>query len=170
VSTVLGWDIGGAHLKLALARDGAIVAVRQMPSPLWLGLDRLGAALDEGLSLCPAADRHAVTMTAELADLFPDRASGVRAILAAVTRRVPAQRVQIYAHDGSFLSPDAAAASPERAASANWHAAAALAARQLGDGLLADIGSTTTDLVPLRRGRGGGEGRGGKERVGGGEG
>ena len=153
MSVVLGWDIGGAHLKLALVRDGAVVAARQMPSPLWLGLDRLAAALDEALSPWPTADRHAVTMTAELADLFPDRASGVRAILDVMTRRVPAGSVRVYANDGSLLSAAEAAAAPARVASANWHAAAALAARRVRDGLLVDIGSTTTDLVPVRRGR-----------------
>lgn len=153
MTVVLGWDIGGAHLKLALARDGVLVAARQMPSPLWLGLDRLSAALDDALSLCPAADRHAVTMTAELADLFPDRAAGVRAILEVVTRRVPADSVAVYAHDGRFLSAAEAFRAPARVASANWHATAALAARRTRDALLVDIGSTTTDLVPLRRGR-----------------
>jgi probable H4MPT-linked C1 transfer pathway protein len=169
VTLVLGWDIGGAHLKLALARDGAVVAVRQTPSPLWLGLDRLAAALDEGVSLWPAADRHAVTMTAELADLFPDRATGVRAILDVVTRRVPADSVVVYANDGCFLSPAEAADAPERVASANWHATAALAAQRTRDGLLVDIGSTTTDLVPLRRRRVAAEGSDDAERLAGGE-
>lgn len=152
VSGIVGWDIGGAHLKLARIEDGRVIAARQMPCPLWLGFDRLTATLDEALAAWPEAERHAVTMTAELADLFPDRAAGVRAILDAVTQRVPEGSVQIYAHDGGFLTPAAARASPERVASANWHASAQLAARQLGNGLLVDIGSTTTDLVPLRRG------------------
>jgi probable H4MPT-linked C1 transfer pathway protein len=165
MSTVLGWDIGGAHLKLALARDGTVVAVRQVPTPLWLGLDRLAAALDEALSPWPAAEQHAVTMTAELADLFPDRASGVRGILETLMRRLPAKRIAVYAGDGAFLPPDVAAADPERVASANWHAAAALAARQLGDGLLADVGSTTSDLVPLRGGRVVARGRDDYERL-----
>jgi len=153
MSAIQGWDIGGAHLKLVRVEHGRVIAARQMPCPLWLGFDRLTAALEEALAVWPAADRHAVTMTAELADLFPDRATGVRRILDALARRVPGASLRVYANDGGFLSPAAASASPERVASANWHAAARLAARRLGNGLLVDIGSTTTDLVPLRRGQ-----------------
>ncbi len=165
MSGILGWDIGGAHLKLARVESGRVIAARQSPCPLWLGFDRLTTAIEEALALWRPAERHAVTMTAELADLFPDRAAGVRAILDAVTRRVPAGSVCVYAHDGTFLTPEAASASPERVASANWHAAAALAARRLGDGLLVDIGSTTTDLVPLRRGKVAAEGVDDAERL-----
>lgn len=152
MSATQGWDIGGAHLKLARVEHGRMVAAHQMPCPLWLGFDRLTAALDEALALWPTAGRHAITMTAELADLFPDRETGVRRILEALTQRMPEASVCVYAHDGHFLSPEMANAAPERVASANWHASAALAARQQRDGLLVDIGSTTTDLVPLRRG------------------
>jgi probable H4MPT-linked C1 transfer pathway protein len=37
-------------------------------------------------------------------------------------------------------------------ASANWHASARYVASRVGDGLFIDIGSTTTDLVPLAHG------------------
>jgi probable H4MPT-linked C1 transfer pathway protein len=149
---VIGWDIGGAHLKLARVRDGTVLALRQLPCALWLGVDRLTAAMAEGLAGWPAPDRHAVTMTGELADIFPDRAAGVRAILAAVAERVDPAAVAVYASDGSFLTGANAAEDFARVASANWRASAQLAAARIGDGLLVDIGSTTTDLVPLRGG------------------
>lgn len=148
MSVTLGWDIGGAHLKLARIESGKVAAVRQLACPLWLGLDRLTGAIDEALSGWPAPARHALTMTAELSDLFPDRASGVRAILETMGQRLGAP-VAVYASDGGFLDAEAAAAAPECVASVNWHATAQLVATALGDGLLADIGSTTTDLVPL---------------------
>ena len=43
-----GYDVGGAHLKVALAEDGRTIAVRQIACPLWRGLDRLDAALAAG--------------------------------------------------------------------------------------------------------------------------
>ena len=43
---VAGWDIGGAHLKAALVRDGVVEAVRIEPCALWQGMDRLDAAID----------------------------------------------------------------------------------------------------------------------------
>lgn len=149
---IVGWDIGGAHLKLARVRDGAVMALRQVPCALWQGVDRLAAAMIEGFAGWGPPDHHAVTMTGEVADIFPDRAQGVRAILAAVTQRIDPSAVAVYASDGAFLSTESAAENPARVASANWHAAARLAAARLGDGVLVDIGSTTTDIVPFRRG------------------
>jgi probable H4MPT-linked C1 transfer pathway protein len=152
VSDILGWDIGGAHLKVARLRDGSVSDVRQVPCALWQGLDRLDQAVDAALAGGPDAAAHALTMTGELCDLFTDRASGVRAILALLQRRLGHATLGVYVVDGAFLTVDEALAAPERVASANWHATAQFAAAREGDGLLMDIGSTTTDLVPLRGG------------------
>src|SRR5690242_19496245 len=106
--TIFGWDIGGAHLKLAMVEDGRLVAARQVACALWQGLDELRRAGGEALAGLPGADRHAVTMTGELVDLFPDRASGVAAILAALGELVPAARVSVYASGGEFFSVEGA--------------------------------------------------------------
>jgi probable H4MPT-linked C1 transfer pathway protein len=151
MSVVIGWDIGGAHLKIVRCENGVVTAARQIACPLWLGVDRLDAALAEAAALWPGPATHALTMTAELADVFPDRATGVGAVLDAVAARLRGV-LRIYAL-GDFLSPAEARRRANRVASANWHATAMLAARAVGDGLLVDIGSTTTDLVPLRAGR-----------------
>jgi len=152
-----GWDVGGAHLKSArVDAAGMVTAVRQIPCPLWQGLERLEAAVDEALepidagALAGAA--HALTMTGELVDLFEDRGAGVRAIVARLGARLGTGRLRVFAAGGGFVSPAAAAAAPASVASANWHASAALAARA-GDGLLVDIGSTTTDIVGVRGGQ-----------------
>ena len=76
-----GYDVGGAHLKVALAENGRTVAVRQIACPLWQGIETLDAAFAEAEPLTARAERHAVTMTGELCELFPDRRSGVAAIL-----------------------------------------------------------------------------------------
>ena len=76
-----GYDVGGAHLKVALAENGRTVAVRQIACPLWKGIETLDAAFAEAEPLTARADRHAVTMTGELCELFPDRRTGVAAIL-----------------------------------------------------------------------------------------
>lgn len=148
MGSVIGWDVGGAHLKAARADDGVIVDVVQLPSPLWLGLDRLTEALEMTLDRLGAADRHVVTMTAELADVFADRAMGVGRIAAVMTERLG--DVAVYAGRAGLVEPGEAADHAEDVASANWHASAGLAARFLPDGLFVDIGSTTTDLVPIR--------------------
>lgn len=153
MSTIIGWDVGGAHLKAARARDGQVIGVVQLPCPLWLGLDRLRAALAEATAQLGAADRHAATMTGELADIFASRAEGVAAITAELAAAFGADRLAIWAGARGFVPPNQVQAHVAEIASANWHATASLAARTAPDALLVDIGSTTTDLVPIARGR-----------------
>jgi probable H4MPT-linked C1 transfer pathway protein len=149
---VFGWDVGGAHLKLAVLEAGRLATARQLPCPLWQGLEELRQALKRALDGLPPASRHAVTMTGEFVDLFADRASGVVAILGVLGEFMPRAGISVYGTQGEFLTADVAEGAVERVASANWHATTTLAARALQDGLLVDIGSTTTDLVPFRGG------------------
>src|SRR5258706_13744125 len=80
---VLGWDIGGAHLKVAAVdRKGRVVRVVQLPCPLWLGLEHLDRAISTALARVPSARQHAVTMTGELNDFFRNRGQGVESIIA----------------------------------------------------------------------------------------
>ena len=153
MGTIIGWDVGGAHLKAARAEDGRVIGVAQLPCPLWLGLDRLRAALAEAAAQLGAADRYAATMTGELADVFASRAEGVDAITAALAAALGADRLAIWAGPDGFVPTDRVQAHVAGIASANWHATASLAARTTPDALLVDIGSTTTDLVPIVGGR-----------------
>jgi (4-(4-[2-(gamma-L-glutamylamino)ethyl]phenoxymethyl)furan-2-yl)methanamine synthase len=150
---IIGWDVGGAHLKAARAEDGTIVDVVQVPCPLWLGLHRLTDALDVATARLGVAERHAVTMTAELADVFPDRAEGVATLADMLARHLHPATVRIYGGRAGFLPVEAASAHVDNIASANWHASASLAARFVADALFVDMGSTTTDIVPLGDGR-----------------
>ncbi|WP_245593497.1 hydantoinase/oxoprolinase family protein [Azospirillum halopraeferens] len=162
---MIGWDIGGAHLKAAwIAPDGSVGAVRQAPCRLWEGLDRLDAAFAAILADLPPARRHAVTMTGELVDLFPDRARGVAALVAAAAGRLPGE-VRFWAGEAGFLDAAAAADAAQRVASANWLATAEVVARRCGHALVVDIGSTTTDLVPVAAGRVAARGRSDRERL-----
>ena len=151
---VLGWDLGGAHLKAAaVARSGKVLWVRQLPCPLWLGLEHLDRAVASVLEEQPGARWHAVTMTGELTDFFRNRAQGVTGILSQFGKHVPASRTLIYAGMSGFLTPKRAAKKPEAVASANWAASAQLVASRVPDALFVDIGSTTTDIVPIRDGK-----------------
>ncbi|MBV9756196.1 MAG: H4MPT-linked C1 transfer pathway protein [Alphaproteobacteria bacterium] len=151
--SVIGWDIGGAHVKAARVEGGRVRDVVQVPSPLWLGIDRLEQALSAATARLGPADRHAATMTGELADVFANRAAGVAAITDILVRAVRPAPVAIYGGRAGFLTPNAAPAHPADIASANWHASAALAGRFVPEALFVDIGSTTTDLVPIGGGR-----------------
>lgn len=150
---VLGWDIGGAHLKVAaIDRTGRVTRVAQLPCPLWQGMENLDRAIASALAQMPVAGVHAVTMTGELTDLFRNRSEGVKAILARFARQVAPARTRIYAAREGFLAPASAARKTDAVASANWAASAQLVASRVPDALFVDIGSTTTDLVPIRDG------------------
>jgi probable H4MPT-linked C1 transfer pathway protein len=150
MSTIIGWDIGGVHLKAARAEHGRIVAAVQVASPLRLGLDRLAQSFAEAKERIGAADHHVITMTGELADTFASRAEGVAA-LTGLARAELGSGMWVYAGRAGLLSPEAAAGHVEDVASANWHATASLVARHR-TALVMDMGSTTTDLVPVRDG------------------
>src|SRR2546426_1165864 len=147
-----GWDIGGVHLKFArlTATPGsASILTRVVPFEIWKdphGLaSRLRSLLDD------RQGKHAVTMTAELSDIYPTRADGVRSVLRACAEALPGPP-RILDLRGAFLSVNQALDRPLDVAAANWMATARLVARARREGLLIDVGGTTTDIVPIRAG------------------
>ncbi|WP_372395507.1 hydantoinase/oxoprolinase family protein [Azospirillum sp. HJ39] len=151
-STVVGWDIGGAHLKAAWAANGRLCDAVQVPCRLWQGLAELDTALSAVLERLPADADHVVTMTGELVDLFEDRAQGVHTLIDRMGAALPKGRLRVYAGRRGLLSPVEARGRVMDVASANWMATAAVLARRLPAALLVDMGSTTTDIVPVRDG------------------
>ena len=149
---VVAVDVGGANLKAA---DGLGWSASRA-FPLW---QRPGDLADALIALVhdqqPA--RLVATMTGEIADCFPCRAAGVGHIVSALARTAADTRSElaIYLVDtaqvASLAVPAEALRRPLDAAAANWHALARLAARHAPTdrSLLIDIGSTTTDIVPL---------------------
>jgi (4-(4-[2-(gamma-L-glutamylamino)ethyl]phenoxymethyl)furan-2-yl)methanamine synthase len=154
--TIVGWDIGGAHVKASLLRGGEVIDAAQWPCPLWLGLDHLHQALAAALQRWPMIQdaEHAVTMTGEMVDLFADREDGVQCIAAVLAQTFAPRALRFFAGDEGWCGHDQAAAQWRRVASANWLATALHCAMQFAehDALLIDIGSTTTDIIALRRG------------------
>src|SRR5262245_18680939 len=151
--TICGWDLGGAHVKLAtLDGNGGLVGAEQAPCPLWLGIEHLERALRQLAPSDAARARHALTMTGELVDFFPDRATGVAEVIAAFQRVIEASELLVFAEDG-FLDAGAAQKGWARVASANWRATAALTATLVPDALVLDIGSTTADVALIANGR-----------------
>lgn len=151
---VIGWDLGGAHLKAArLDGGGAIESVLQLPCPLWQGIEHLHRAIDQALAALAPAPIHAVTMTGEMADLFPNRPAGVVRLVAALRQCLPEATMRCYAGAAGFVDPAGAAAAAPRIASANWMASAAVVAACLPEAVFIDVGSTTTDLVAVQGSR-----------------
>ena len=83
ISNFIGWDIGGAHLKVAnINSDGKIMFVEQHATPLWKGLATLEKAFISIIEKISIKNKlHSLTMTAELTDIFRDRKEGVNSII-----------------------------------------------------------------------------------------
>lgn len=145
----LGLDVGGANLKVA---DGCGFA-RSISFPLWKQPHQLASALDQLIRDAPHADALALTMTGELADCFETKAEGVHHIFDAVEAAAGSRRVVVYLVDGRFVSLSSARDESRLAAASNWHALARFATRYISKfpAILVDVGSTTTDVVPLDR-------------------
>jgi probable H4MPT-linked C1 transfer pathway protein len=148
---VLGLDIGGANLKAAHSNGQAILR----PFALWKDPARLDLNLRAVIAALPAHDLLAVTMTGELCDCFETKQQGVHAILDAVESTSDGRLVRVWQSDGRLVHVATARATPKKTAAANWLALAEFAARSFPSpaAVLMDIGSTTTDVIPLVDGK-----------------
>lgn len=150
---VLALDVGGANIKAADGRGWT----HAEPFAMWRESSRLGEVLGRIVDGAAPA-RVVATMTGEIADCFSDRTEGVGFIVRAVVAACAARGLAapgFYRVDGRIVSSAEATADPWSVAASNWHAVARLAG-SLAPGpraLLVDVGSTTTDIVPLAGGR-----------------
>lgn len=152
IPPIIGWDIGGVNTKAARVAGGQVVAVRTRPYELQRAPQSFvpilcELALDLGVDGSTAA--HAVTMTAELSQLFRTKREGVAFVLDGVAAAFRSPIVGVFAADGAFLAAEEARMQPLRVAAANWSATARAVARHHPDVLLIDVGTTTTDIVPI---------------------
>ena len=149
----LGWDVGGAHLKAALvSANGVVIKVYQVPCPLWRGMAELELALVQVLGqLENIPQQHAVTMTGELVDIFPNRHAGVLQIVQFMAEHLNGE-VLFYSAKQGFVDAAQVSFYADSIASANWHASASLIAESINQAVLIDIGSTTSDLILIKDG------------------
>lgn len=149
----IGLDIGGANLKIADGRGRAA----SLSFALWREPQGLAAAIaslidDFGvLSKSPVA----LTMTGELADCYATKADGVRAIVGATLDAVQGRMVRVASTDDRWLTPVEAKEGTHLVAAANWRLGGRLVGRLYpnGRGVWVDIGSTTTDVIPIDQGK-----------------
>jgi probable H4MPT-linked C1 transfer pathway protein len=130
---VIGIDVGGANLKIA-SGDG--IAIHYCPlweeSPIREVLCRYHTP----------GEQAAVVMSGELADCFCSKGEGIRFIVDSVREVFPDAR--FYGTDAAFHD----GAVPALAA-ANWLVSAEYLMDRYPGSLLVDLGSTTTDIIPL---------------------
>jgi (4-(4-[2-(gamma-L-glutamylamino)ethyl]phenoxymethyl)furan-2-yl)methanamine synthase len=167
-SRVLGWDVGGAYVKAAVVEAGVggrTVSTASQPFEIWRDKHALPRVLRTLAAELPASDSVAVTMTAELSDVFRTKREGVGFVLDAVEAVSGTSSVRVFTTAGDFVDSATARARPLDAAASNWVATALLVGRFVPEALLVDIGSTTTDVIPVVAGRMAALGRTDPERL-----
>src|ERR1700730_3264961 len=150
---IMEWDVGGAHLKAARVENGIITQAVQIPSPRWLGLGELDRAFADAEAAIGQAPLNAITMTGELCDAFATREKGVAGLAATMVRLLSPGRALFYAGRSGFAGDSETADHAIEIASANWHASAVLTGLRTRAALFIDMGSTTTDIIPVADGR-----------------
>lgn len=104
-------------------------------------------------------------MTAELSQLFRTKRNGVEFVIAAFESTFPDSAIHLFGVDGAFLPPAAARANPLIVAASNWAASAAIVSHIWPNSVLIDVGTTTTDIIPLQGGKVVARGRSDPERL-----
>jgi len=164
VPRIIGLDIGGANTKVCLLEkeEGEVVRAKgdSIYYEVWKNPAGLGQVLTSySLSLTKdfSLSGIALTMTAELCDVFTSKAQGVLFILQLVQEAFGDVPIYVWTTEGVFRRPSEIEKDPMQAAAANWLASAAALAHSplLGTEtvILADMGSTTTDILPVQRGK-----------------
>ena len=152
---LLGIDIGGANIKAAVRTSHKIDQARSWSFPLWKDPAGLPEKLREVFEQLGPVDVIGATMTGELCDCFASKAEGVRAILDALESVKDGANLRWWSTDGRYVGSETAKENYLSIAAANWSAGAHWLGRKYGDGLVLwiDIGSTTTDLIPILDGK-----------------
>lgn len=174
---MIGWDVGGAHLKAGLFqvdtinKTSQLLEVKQVPCPLWQGLSQLTIAIQciwdamaqsvptLNQNLVQTQAQHFITMTGELVDIFEHRLQGVIQISQLIQSKLLGDH-WFYLMQDDIKKPQFIKLKPNTSedyvehwqsiASANWHASASLIAKLVQHALFVDIGSTTSDFTVIK--------------------
>lgn len=141
---ILGIDIGGANTKFA-SYDGKFIESHYLP--LWKGANICNLMTDVKKRVNPR--QIAVVMTGELSDCFSCKNEGVLWIYENV--------ISVFSN-AKFLSIDCTFTddvrlNPEKFSATNWVASSTFVGKKFKDVIFVDIGSTTTDIIPIIGGK-----------------
>ena len=147
---IIGWDIGGAHIKAAkIDFKKKTSKTTQIYSPIWKNINYLKKTITLIKKKLGKTNYHAITMTAELSDIFPDRKNGVKYVVNLSSKILGEKNIFFYSKK-SFLKKKSAIKKHFELNSMNWHATASFISNFFPNCILVDIGSTTTDVIPIK--------------------
>ncbi len=136
----IGLDIGGANLKVASINNGKIIYF-----PMWKKWKELNKQLFE-IKKEYKPKSVGVVITAELADSFDNKVNGIRYISSVVNDVFDDCNIFYLDVNGNIKSK---IDDPKLFAASNWVASTKFLLRYYENFLFADMGSTTTDLIPV---------------------
>ncbi len=143
---ITAFDIGGANVKKLVYDQGEVVESRIIPFPMWKNFSRL----ENLLRKLGAQGKVAFVFTAELSDVFETKIQGVERLLEVCHAVFPNALFMDY--NRRLLEYEEAKQSKAEIAGANFPASLYFLEKRFKEGILLDIGSTTTDIVPFRKG------------------
>lgn len=152
---IAGFDIGGATTDLAVVEfndDNEIINIdiNYMYLPMWYEKEKLSKSLMDLIG-DKKIDVIVISMTAELVDSYESKREGVLDI-AKKCRNVFDYPLFFISNDG-IINYDELIKNPLSVAAANWIGTSALVSIYEEDCIFLDIGSTTTDIIPLKDGK-----------------
>ncbi len=158
---VVGLDVGGANLKgcgLTLDESGNSQDESYSSDhfPIWLrersDLWELISQSVSRLSRNRVPDLVSVVMTAELSDTFETKREGVTTIVEGISSVLTKVPIVYPSIDLKLMRPQEVLDSPLAVAAANWPVLAWAIGREVPNCILVGVGSTTTDVIPVRDG------------------
>jgi len=155
----MGLDVGGANTKAAVidvTPGGIEVKTAREYFPVWTKsrrelpelLFRMRSLLCSGVE----PDCVCVTMTAELSDAYETKREGVNHVLSSVEEAFSGIDVYVVNCTAKLLDVDEARRRYMEVAAANWPATGWMIGKIFKDCIFIDVGSTTTDIIPVRGG------------------
>lgn len=161
VVAVLGWDIGGANTKAAFIKTENCEVTEFKTAleyfPFWKRdtqqLCTMLSKLKEELAGSNRLDCTTITITAELSDAYRTKREGIHHILDCAAKVFAGTPIWVLDTDAALRSVNSAKAEPLSVSAANWAATGWMTAQYLRDGVVVDVGSTSTSIIPVVDGK-----------------
>lgn len=148
---ILGIDIGGANTKITELKEMSY-KIHHIYFPMWKNNKKLTELLKKYNS--EDIKKIGVVMTAELVDAYKSKREGVEDILNSLREAFPNKEIYVFDVDGNFLSVEMAKKEYMKVSASNWTATAYFVMKNISNNaILVDMGSTTTDIIPIKNGK-----------------